>query len=68
MSDRPPGARPRGALLLTSYTTASAAVWATFRSGMGWIAPLVLVLVALAGVLSLLPMVPAIAPFVYPLL
>ena len=55
-----------------SLVTRSRAVASLFRSlahhRMGWAVPLVAVLLLAAAVLAALSAVPAIAPFVYPLL
>ena len=68
MSQRPDGARPAGAGPRIALDTASELLRATFRDGVGWTAPLVIILLMLAGLLALLALVPAVAPFVYPLL
>lgn len=64
----PAGARPRGAALSVVFGSASEVVRALFRNRVPWALPLVVVLLAVAGLLALLSLVPAIAPFVYPLL
>ncbi len=68
MSKRPEGSRPAGASLTIALTTAQEAIGALFANRVGWAAPLLLILLILAGILAVLSMVPAIAPFVYPVL
>ncbi len=68
MSQKSEGARPRGAGLGAAISSTGELLSAIVTHKMGWALPLVLVLLLLAGVLAVLAMVPAIAPFVYPLL
>jgi hypothetical protein len=64
-ADRP---RPRGA----SFIALTRSILATFASlhanRATWTFPLLLVLLVVAALLGVLAMVPAIAPFVYPML
>ena len=65
---RPDGTRPRGSGLTMALRSAATVVQALFEHRTGWALPLVLVLLVLSGILAALALVPAIAPFVYPVL
>ncbi len=65
---RPAGTRPRGAGLTMAVRSAAGVVQALFSNRTPWALPLVLVLLVLSGILAALALVPAIAPFVYPVL
>lgn len=66
--DKPVGARPRGAGLRSVWSSAVAVLAALGPARVRWAAPVVLVLLVVAAIVAVLAMVPAIAPFVYPLL
>lgn len=68
MTEGPVGGRPRGASLRAIWISAAGALGALGRNGVVWAAPLVVVLLIVAVLLATLALVPAIAPFVYPLL
>jgi len=68
MSATEEGARPRGAGPMIIARAAKRVIASLFANRVGWALPLVVVLLAVAGVLAVLALVPAIAPFVYPLL
>ena len=60
--------RNRGGILQSSAQTVFAVFGALRANKMTLAIPLVVVLLLLAGVLAVLALVPAISPFVYPLL
>jgi flagellar biosynthesis protein FliR len=60
--------RNRGGILQSSVQTVFAVFGALRANKMTLAIPLVVVLLLLAGVLAVLALVPAISPFVYPLL
>lgn len=62
------GTRPRGAGLSIVLGSSVRVVRSLFAHRVGWALPLVVVLLSLAGILAILALVPAISPFVYPLL
>lgn len=64
----PVGVRPRGASLHAIWASVTGVLGALGRNRVRWAAPLVAVLLLLAIAVALLALVPAIAPFVYPLL
>lgn len=68
MLNRPPGARPIGGSFLAITRSVVATVRAFRTHRLVWAIPIMFVLFVVAGVLAGLALVPAIAPFVYPLL
>ena len=62
------GARPRGSWLWVGLSTTALVVKAFPRVRMGWLVPLVLLLLVLAAALALLGAAGPLAPFIYPLL
>ena len=64
---RTAGARPRFALLATALDGSRQVMRALFAAKMWTALPLVVMLLLLAGILGIFTLVPAIAPFVYPL-
>ncbi len=61
------GSRPKGAVFGIALTSSKMVIKAFFKTKLGWILPLLIVLLLLAAVLALLSLVPVISPFVYPL-
>ena len=61
------GCRPRGAIFGIALTSSVLVIKALFATRVGWMLPLVLVLLILAVILATLTLVAPIAPFVYPL-
>ena len=61
-------ARPRGAGIRAVGGAVSGVLRSLVKHRLGWAIPLALLLLAMAGLLALLSLVPAIAPFIYPVL
>jgi len=61
------GYRPKGAVLSIAFSSAFMVIKALFNTRLGWLLPMVLVLLLLALVLGILSLVSPIAPFIYPL-
>lgn len=68
MRDRPPGTRPIGGSALALGQAVVATIGAFYANRVTWAIPLALVLIIVAALFGALSLVPAIAPFVYPLL
>ncbi len=60
--------RPAGASLRAITGTVRDVFQSLRQHRLGWALPIALVLLTLAGILALLALVPAIAPFIYPVL
>jgi hypothetical protein len=60
--------RPRGAGLRAIGDTVTSVFVSVSRNRLTWLLPLVVLLLALAGLLALLALVPGIAPVIYPVL
>ena len=60
--------RPRSATIQATITSTLALIKTIFKNNMAITIPLLIVLLILAGALGVISMIPAISPFVYPLL
>ena len=62
-----PATRPRLAWLLASVESSGLVVQAVWRTGTGWLLPVVLALLLIAAVLAVIASTGPLAPFVNPL-
>ena len=67
MSNHSPGARPRGAFVISVWSSTVLLVRALFRTRLGALLPLVIVLLLLSLLIALTGIIAPVAPFIYPL-